>query len=96
LGLAVLGVVAFAAVAYEALVQGDTPRGWASVMGAVLLLSGGQMLMLGIIGEYLGRLFMTTNARPQYIIRETLPPRVELDVAGERGLEARGRGQQQM
>ncbi|MFT3926894.1 MAG: glycosyltransferase family 2 protein [Myxococcales bacterium] len=78
LGLAVLGVLAFAAVAYEAVVQGGTPRGWASVMGAVLLLSGAQMLMLGIIGEYLGRLFMTTNARPQYIIRETVQPDAEL------------------
>jgi glycosyltransferase involved in cell wall biosynthesis len=79
LGLAVLGVIAFAAVTYEALVQGGTPRGWASVMGAVLLLSGAQMLMLGIIGEYLGRLFMTTNARPQYIIRETTQPGRELE-----------------
>jgi undecaprenyl-phosphate 4-deoxy-4-formamido-L-arabinose transferase len=29
------------------------------------------MLMLGIIGEYLGRLFMTSNDRPQYIVRQT-------------------------
>jgi hypothetical protein len=35
------------------------------------------MLVLGIIGEYLGRLFMTSNARPQYIVRETYRPAVE-------------------
>jgi undecaprenyl-phosphate 4-deoxy-4-formamido-L-arabinose transferase len=75
--LAVLGTLAFIFVALEALVSQSTPQGWASVMGAVLLLSGAQMLMLGIIGEYLGRLFMTSNERPQYIVRTTYPPAAE-------------------
>lgn len=78
--LGVLGAIAFAAVLFEALVSGNTPQGWASVMGAVLLASGAQMLMLGIIGEYLGRLFMTSNARPQYIVRETFMPAMEESV----------------
>jgi len=82
IGLGVLGALAFAAVVYEALVTGGTPVGWASVMGAVLLLSGVQMLMLGIIGEYLGRLFMTSNARPQYIVRATYKPAAEEGTAG--------------
>jgi glycosyltransferase involved in cell wall biosynthesis len=75
--LGILGALAFGVVAYEALVMGGTPQGWGSVMGAVLVLSGVQMLMLGIIGEYLGRLFVTTNARPQYIVRETYGPAAE-------------------
>jgi hypothetical protein len=55
------------------------------------------MLMLGVIGEYLGRLFMTTNARPQYIIRETQSPIVELEsgrvearLSAAHNVEARG------
>ena len=48
----------------------STPAGWASLAVAVLLLSGVQLLMLGLIGEYLGRLFLTANRKPQAIIRE--------------------------
>jgi len=36
----------------------------------VLLFSGTQLLMLGIVGEYLGRLFLTANRRPQAIVRD--------------------------
>jgi glycosyltransferase involved in cell wall biosynthesis len=62
------GLVAVATV-IEALFF-DTPRGWASVMAAVLLLSGVQLSILGIAGEYLGRLFLTANRKPQFIIRD--------------------------
>jgi glycosyltransferase involved in cell wall biosynthesis len=62
------GLVAIATVV-EALFF-DTPRGWASVMAAVLLLSGVQLFILGIVGEYLGRLFLTANRKPQFIVRD--------------------------
>ena len=39
-------------------------------MAAVLLLSGVQLVILGIVGEYLGRLYLTTNRKPQSVIRE--------------------------
>ena len=39
-------------------------------MAAVLLLSGVQLMILGIIGEYLGRLYLTANRKPQSVIRE--------------------------
>lgn len=45
------------------------PAGWASLMAAVMLLSGVQLLILGIVGEYLGRLYLTTNRKPQSVIR---------------------------
>jgi len=47
----------------------DLPPGWASVMSALLVFSGAQLLMLGVIGEYIGRIHLTNNKRPQYIIR---------------------------
>jgi glycosyltransferase involved in cell wall biosynthesis len=47
-----------------------TPPGWASISVAVLLLSGVQLTMLGLIGEYLGRLYLTANHKPQSIVRE--------------------------
>jgi undecaprenyl-phosphate 4-deoxy-4-formamido-L-arabinose transferase len=60
--LGVIGVVA------DALLF-STPAGWASISAAVLLLSGVQLLILGLIGEYLGRLYLTANRKPQSIIR---------------------------
>ena len=45
------------------------PAGWASLMAAVMLLSGVQLLILGIVGEYLGRLYLTSNRKPQSVIR---------------------------
>jgi len=65
----VLGGLFAIGVVIEALFF-DTPRGWASVMAAVLLLSGVQLSILGIVGEYLGRLFLTTNNKPQFIVRD--------------------------
>ena len=50
-------------------------------MAAVLLLSGVQLSILGIAGEYLGRLFLTANRKPQFIVRdyETAEPDEEAD-----------------
>jgi glycosyltransferase involved in cell wall biosynthesis len=45
------------------------PAGWASLMAAVMLLSGVQLLILGIVGEYLGRLYLTANRKPQSVVR---------------------------
>lgn len=55
---------------FEWLLVGQLPRGWASLAVIVLLFSGVQLLILGIVGEYVGRLFLTANRVPQYAIRE--------------------------
>jgi hypothetical protein len=39
-------------------------------MGALLVFSGTQLVMLGLIGEYLGRMFLTVNRRPQATVRD--------------------------
>ena len=64
-----LGTLAAIAVLIEALFI-ETPAGWASLMAAVLLISGVQLVMLGLIGEYLGRLFLTANRKPQGTVRD--------------------------
>lgn len=48
----------------------QTVPGWTSVIISVLFCGGVQMLLLGIIGEYLGKLFMDSKRRPDYLIRE--------------------------
>jgi glycosyltransferase involved in cell wall biosynthesis len=45
--------------------------GWASTLGAILLFGGLQLTMLGIVGEYIGRIYEETKKRPYYIIAET-------------------------
>ena len=49
-----------------------TPEGWASLMSIVLLFSGTQLIVLGVIGEYLGRIHLTNNRKPQFVIRRTI------------------------
>ena len=63
------GAVAGAMVIAEALTS-STPAGWASLMAALLLLSGVQLVILGIVGEYLGRLYLTANGKPQSVVKE--------------------------
>jgi undecaprenyl-phosphate 4-deoxy-4-formamido-L-arabinose transferase len=67
--MAILGLLGFVEVLIEAL-AGETPRGWASLMAAALLLAGVQLIVLGLMGEYVGRLFLTVNGKPQFVIRD--------------------------
>jgi len=46
-------------------------------MASVLVFSGTQLVMLGLIGEYLGRMFLTVNQRPQSVVREVVRSSVD-------------------
>jgi undecaprenyl-phosphate 4-deoxy-4-formamido-L-arabinose transferase len=65
-----LGALAAAIVIIEAISDNKPPQGWASLMVAVLVLAGVQLIVVGLIGEYLGRMFLTVNRKPQYLVRE--------------------------
>jgi undecaprenyl-phosphate 4-deoxy-4-formamido-L-arabinose transferase len=65
--LSIGGIVTVIEVIIEAMIHG-TPTGWASLMSAVLLLSGVQLMILGLVGEYLGRVFLTANGKPQSVV----------------------------
>lgn len=47
------------------------PIGWSSLIVTILVVGGVQLLALGMIGEYLGRVLLTINSRPQYVVGET-------------------------
>ncbi len=60
-------------VVMKALLFGDTVQGYPSLMAVILFLGGIQLLALGIIGEYLGRLFTEAKQRPLYLLDQVEP-----------------------
>ncbi|HEX5707063.1 MAG TPA: glycosyltransferase family 2 protein [Pyrinomonadaceae bacterium] len=75
-GFAAIGV-AFAGIVYAVLLRflfdpSHWVRGWASIFVAVLFMGGVQLVSLGIIGEYVGRIYGEVKNRPLYFVRERL------------------------
>jgi len=55
-------------VLYQRLVTGEAILGWASTMTSILFIGGIQLLAIGIIGEYIGRIYNETKARPAWVV----------------------------
>lgn len=66
---AVVGILFLGYTAYSYF-AGITVQGWTTLMVVVLILGSGQLLVLGVIGEYLGRLYMQSKKRPLFIIED--------------------------
>ena len=54
------------------IINPDVPMGFSSTMAAIVFFGGMIMLMLGLIGEYIGRIYISLNNSPQYVIREKI------------------------
>lgn len=72
------GVIAFSAIAYacfvvvRTIIWGVEVPGYSSLITSILFLGGLQLLSLGILGEYVGRIMIESKQRPIYVIRETI------------------------
>ncbi|MEJ2715529.1 MAG: glycosyltransferase family 2 protein [Deltaproteobacteria bacterium] len=56
----------------ERLSEPNLPPGWASIMISLLVVSGVQLVAIGMVGEYLGRMFMKDNGNPQFVVRDSV------------------------
>jgi glycosyltransferase involved in cell wall biosynthesis len=70
---AVFAAIFGAQIILKTLIWGNPVAGYPSLMAVVLFLGGVQLMTLGIIGEYLGRVFNETKGRPLYILERHLP-----------------------
>jgi hypothetical protein len=68
--IAVVGIGALGWVIWLWLHNRGPQFGFGWMMAALLIFSGTQLVMLGLIGEYVGRMFLTVNQRPQAVVRE--------------------------
>jgi len=53
-------------------IAGLTTAGWTSMIGSIWLVGGIQLLSLGVIGEYIGKIYSETKQRPRFIIERVL------------------------
>lgn len=66
-----VAVIAMIFIIIRALIFGDPTSGWPSMVTIILFIGGVQLLCIGIIGKYIGKIFMETKKRPVYIVKET-------------------------
>jgi undecaprenyl-phosphate 4-deoxy-4-formamido-L-arabinose transferase len=66
--ISLLGFIGFIEVCIEHFIR-QQPLGWGSLMAALLIFSGTQLLLLGIVGEYIGRTYLRVSEKPQSVVR---------------------------
>ena len=73
---ALISVISFVGVIWAVVeaILGSTVAGWASTTSIVCFMGGIQLLCLGVIGEYIGKIYLETKQRPRFIISETTFP----------------------
>lgn len=65
-----MGLLGSLAVIVNKLVHPNEELGWSSLIASVLTFSGVQLLILGLVGEYVGRLLLNANNSPQFVVRD--------------------------
>lgn len=79
MGCAGLGFLYGVYTVIKKFVVPDVPLGFSALMSALMFIGGMLMLMLGLIGEYVGRMYICMNNAPQYVVREIVGARTERD-----------------
>jgi glycosyltransferase involved in cell wall biosynthesis len=90
LATAVFAAVFAAQLVLRTLLFGNPVAGYPSLMAVVLFLGGVQLITLGIIGEYLGRVFNETKQRPLYLVERYVPSEAAAALTGSAATGAAG------
>ncbi len=69
LSLALIGLITIVVLVLQGLLFGSQVAGWLSIISAILVFGGLQCLLIGVMGEYLGRIFLTVSHKPQSFVR---------------------------
>ena len=72
ISIALLAVIYMAVILFQTLIFGRDVPGYASLMMVILMLGAVQIVSLGIMGEYIGRLYMEAKRRPVYLVQEVV------------------------
>jgi undecaprenyl-phosphate 4-deoxy-4-formamido-L-arabinose transferase len=72
MAMAVVGFLLSIGVLVDALFFYVPVQGWTSLIVSILIFSGVQLLSIGMVGEYVGRIFLTQNRTPQYVVKERI------------------------
>ena len=70
--IAAISFISLIAIIINKYINPDTAIDWSSLISVILFIGGLIMFMLGILGEYIGRIYICINNSPQYVIRETI------------------------
>ena len=84
LGMITLGVATLYLIQtlIKKYVYGDVPQGFTALLFVIILFSGVQLIALGMIGEYVLRIFFQTKGRPLYVVREVIRERERQQISG--------------
>jgi undecaprenyl-phosphate 4-deoxy-4-formamido-L-arabinose transferase len=67
--MATIGAASLVLLALQAVLDGRSVQGWLSIISTILIFGGIQCLLIGVLGEYLGRIFLTVSGKPQSFLR---------------------------
>jgi glycosyltransferase involved in cell wall biosynthesis len=70
--IALIGFLFALGLSVQKLMRPEVPAGYSSIMASLLLMGGLTVSLLGVVGEYVGRIYMSINGIPQYVVRESL------------------------
>jgi undecaprenyl-phosphate 4-deoxy-4-formamido-L-arabinose transferase len=69
---AIIGFIWTIVVVIKKILMPEIIMGYSSMMAVILFSNGLMMLMMGLLGEYLGRTYISINDYPQYVVKETV------------------------
>ena len=67
------GVYVAVAIVYRVF-YGGVPEGWTSIIAVILAVGGMQLIVVGVLGEYVARIYDESKARPNFLVAETTGP----------------------